>query len=57
MRYYDSEFSTQHMAEANPFKDVVMVDGMIVPLSTIREDLQQMVREKKAEGCGIEFIP
>ncbi len=55
MRYYDSEFSTQNMTENNPFNDMVMVNGFIVPLSTIPEDLQEMVRKERAEGRDIEF--
>ncbi len=52
---FDNEFSTQHMTESNPFNDMVMVDGFIVPLSSIPEDLQKLVREERAEGRDIEF--
>lgn len=55
MGYYDSEFSTQKMTENNPFNDMVMVNGLIVPLSSIPEDLQEMVRKERAEGRDIEF--
>lgn len=55
MGYYDSEFSTQNMTENNPFNDMVMVNGLIVPLSSIPEDLQEMVRKERAEGRDIEF--
>jgi len=53
--YYDSDFSTQYMKENNPFNDMVMVDGLIVPLSSIPEDLQEMVKKERAEGRDIEF--
>jgi hypothetical protein len=53
--YYDSNFSTQNMTENNPFNDMVMVNGLIVPLSSIPEDLQEMVRKERAEGRDIEF--
>ena len=55
MGYYDSDFSTQNMTENNPFNDMVMVNGLIVPLSSIPEDLQEMVKKERAEGRDIEF--
>lgn len=55
MGYYDSEFSTQHLAKNNPFNDLVVVNGFIVPLSSIPEDFQEMVRKERAEGRDIEF--
>ena len=55
MGYYDSDFSTQNMKENNPFNDMVMVNGLIVPLSSIPEDLQEMVKKERAEGRDIEF--
>ncbi len=55
MDYYDSKFSTQNMIENNPFNDMVMVNELIVPLSSIPEDLQEMVRKERAEGRDIEF--
>lgn len=53
--HFSPEFSTQHMNESNPFNDMVMVDGLIVPLSSIPENLQEMVRKERAEGRDIEF--
>ena len=55
MDIFSPEFSTQHTTQNNPFNDMVMVDGFIVPLSSIPEDLQQMVRNERAEGRDIEF--
>lgn len=55
MRYYDSNFSTQHMSESNPFNEMVMVNGLIVPLSSIPVDLQEMVKKERAKGGDIEF--
>ena len=51
--YYDSEFSTQMMMENNPFNNKVMVNGLIVPLSSIPVDLQEYGKER-AEGRDIE---
>jgi len=55
MWHFSPEFSTQHMTESNPFNDMVMVDGFIVPLSSIPEDLQEKVKKERAEGRDIEF--
>jgi len=55
MWHFSPEFSTQHMTESNPFNDMVMVDGFIVPLSSIPEDLQEKVKKERAEGKDIEF--
>ncbi len=55
MSYFDSEFSTQKMIESNPFKNMVMVDGFIVPLDTLPDHMQKIVREARARGEDIEF--
>lgn len=55
MGYYDSEFSTQNMTEHNPYNSMVVVDGLIVPLSYIPQDLQEIVKRERAEGRDIEF--
>jgi len=55
MSYFNPEFLTQRMTESNPINDMVMVDGFIVPLSSIPEDLQEMVKKERAEGRDIEF--
>ncbi len=55
MGYYDTEFSTQHMTGENPFNDMVMVNGFIVPLSSIPIDLQEKVKKERAKGRDIEF--
>lgn len=55
MWHFSPEFSTQRMKESNPFTQMVMVDGFIVPIDTIPDDLQQMVRDARARGEDIEF--
>jgi len=55
MWYYDPEFSTQGMSDSNPFNNMVMVDGFIVPMDTLPDDLQQMVKDARARGGDIEF--
>ena len=53
--HFSPEFSTQQMTESSPFNDMVMVDGFIVPISSLPEDLQELVREERAAGRDIEF--
>ena len=53
--HFNPEFSTQVMTENNPFNNMVMVDVFIVPLNTILEDFQEMVKAARAEGRDVEF--
>lgn len=52
---FSPDFSTQRMIDGNPFNQMVMVDGFIVPINTLPDDLQQMVKAARAEGKDIEF--
>lgn len=52
---WDDEFSTKRMHDSNPFKNLVMVDGLIVSLDTLPEEYQEMVRQARAEGKDIAF--
>lgn len=56
MGYFDSEFSTSHSNESNPFNNMVMVDGFIVPLDSLPKEYQQMVKEARANGEDIQFL-
>jgi len=53
--YYDSEFSTKKMKENNPFNNLVMVDGFIVPLDTLPPIFQKRVKEVREKEGDIEF--
>jgi hypothetical protein len=55
MWHFSPEFSIQRITESNPFNQMVMVDGFIVPIDTLPDDLQQMIREARAQGEDIEF--
>jgi len=55
MVYFDSEFSTQKMTESNPFNSFVMVDGFVVHISSLPEQLQEAVKSERAEGRDISF--
>jgi hypothetical protein len=52
---WDNEFSTKKMHDSNPFANLVMVDGLIVPVDTLPEQYQQAVRQARAEGKDISF--
>jgi len=52
---FDPEFSTQNMKDSDPMNDIVMVDGYIVHIGVLPEDLQQKVRSARANGKDIEF--
>ncbi|HXL58103.1 MAG TPA: DUF6398 domain-containing protein [Chitinophagaceae bacterium] len=52
---WDNEFSTKRMSDSNPFANLVMVDGLIVPLETLPEQYQIAVRQTRAEGKDISF--
>ena len=53
--YYSPEFSTGAMQENSPFNNMVMVDGLILPLDNLPEHIQQIVLQARAEGKDIEF--
>ena len=53
--YFNPDFSTQRVKEQNPFNQLVMVDGFIVPLDTLPMDLQEKVKKERAAGGDIEF--
>lgn len=40
MRYFNEEFSTERVRNENPFNDFVMVNGLIVPISTFMKMLE-----------------
>lgn len=55
MWHFNPEFSTQRMTENNPFNNLVMVDGFIVPLNSLPDDMRKKVKEARAKGDDIEF--
>jgi hypothetical protein len=55
MRYYDQEFSTRKMADSSPYNNFVMVDGFILPLNSLSEEMQKMVKEARSKGGDIQF--
>ena len=55
LNHFDPDFSTGHMEESSPFNNIVMVDGLLVPLSSLPEDMQELVRYERSQGREIEF--
>jgi len=52
---WDNEFSTKKMQDSNPYANLVMVDGLIVPVDTLPAEYQTSVRQARAEGKDISF--
>lgn len=46
LNYFDPEFSTQLIRDQNPLKDLVMIDGIVVPISSLPPEMQEYVRRK-----------
>ena len=55
MWHFSPEFSTQRMTESNPLNKMVMIDGLIMPVDALPEELQQMLKEARARGEDLEF--
>ncbi|HMI65979.1 MAG TPA: DUF6398 domain-containing protein [Cyclobacteriaceae bacterium] len=53
--YFDREFSTGGMKEANPLNKMVMVNGLIVQIDTLPAQYQEIVRQARAEGRDVSF--
>jgi hypothetical protein len=45
--YWNNEFSTKRLHDSNPFTNLVMVNGFIVPLDILPQQYQQAKRQKK----------
>ena len=54
-RIFNNEFATGHMVDSNPLNQFVMIDDMIMPIESLPEEYQQMVREARARGEDISF--
>lgn len=55
LNVFKNEFATSRMVESNPFNQFVMVDDMMVPLNSIPEKYQKMVKDVRAIGEDISF--
>jgi len=50
MGYFDEEFSTEKMLKENPLNEFVMIDGLIVPVSTVIRVLEEKETQLKKES-------
>jgi hypothetical protein len=46
---WDAEFSTQEMRDTDPYRDMVILNGFIVPISMLPPDLQEQFRREQGE--------
>ena len=46
LHYWHPEFATQRMRDSDPYKDMVMIDGLIVPISMLTPDVQEELRRR-----------
>ena len=46
MGYWDSEFSTERIREGNPFRSMVMADGLVVPADVLPLEVQAELRRR-----------
>ena len=53
LSHWDEEFSTKNIRDNSPFADLVMINGMITPISALPVEYQGIVRQAKAEGKNI----
>lgn len=54
-RLTNFDFMTEDRKESHPIYNTVMVDGFIVPVSSIPEEYQQIVKEAREKGGDVQF--
>nr|SMD29003.1 conserved hypothetical protein [Capnocytophaga canimorsus] len=55
LTHFNSDFSTQYIDIQNPFNDMVMVNGMALPIWILPEQSQNAVRKAREKGLDISF--
>jgi hypothetical protein len=55
LSHFDKDFSVEKMNNNNPLENMVLVDGFLVSLDSIADDLQKMVKQARKEGRDVEF--
>jgi hypothetical protein len=53
--YFNPEFSTERMTKSSPFNNMVMVDGLILPIKSLPIEMQEIVKRERSLGRDIEF--
>ena len=54
MRHWDEEFSTAEMAKRNPFRNFMMIDGIIVDVNALPENIKLQLLEMGIVELDIE---
>lgn len=54
-RLFNNDFATNHMIDRNPLNQYVMVDDLIVPVESLPQEYQEMVKEARSRGEDIYF--
>jgi hypothetical protein len=44
--YFDQHFSIKSVQDQSPYNDLVMMDGFIVPISSLPPEMQELVRKQ-----------
>lgn len=47
MEYFDDEFSTEHMKQNSPYKNLVMVNGFIVDIESLPPEAREELRKRQ----------
>lgn len=47
MEYFDEDFSTEHMKQGNPLKNMVMVNGFIVDIESLPPEVKEEIRKRQ----------
>lgn len=55
LEMWDPEFSTRRILDTSPATIYVMVDGYMVRVDSLPEELQKLVRQTRSEGKDIAF--
>jgi len=53
--FTNTDFVLDELTDKNPLNNMVLVDGFIVPISSLPEEYQTMVKEARAQGKDIQF--
>ena len=46
LHYWHPEFATQRMHDSDPYKDMVMIDGLVIPVNMLAPEVQEELRRR-----------
>lgn len=47
LNYFDAEFSTKQNQDENPMNDLVEINGFIVPIGSLPDDIREQIRRER----------